>query len=1212
MPMASNYVESLRVDVMCGDITINVINTYTPPQNRVTSSAYDHIAQGLGTHSIVCGDFNAFHTSWGSEYTSVRGIKLHYFIEDNQLVYLNQGEGTRYNARTGVTTPLDLTLVSPNLVTKCTWKIDYDNGTWGSDHYPVEVIINQPPSLSGTGYTPGWMSHKADWEGLYRDCEEKVQSEYVADDDINVHCSNFTTAIMKCAVDNIPRSSGKPRTFNPVPWWSADIRKAILARNRAQNKARRNFKPDDLADYRKKKQVAKKLVLKAKQKHWRDFCSSINYKTDSRKVWRKIKNIQGAQQSDIPVLGKNAEAVDNKAKSNLLATTFAQYSSDAAVHPDVKSHQDFVAEKFHKIIHDPEEPHFIPVGPSYPERSVKPFNQEYQMKELLQALACKKDSAVGHDCISYNILKHSPIITKWALLDLINRIWIEGKVPEAWKIATVIPLPKKGKPPEEPTSYRPISLTSHMCKVMETMVNTRLNHYMESNGLYTPNQSGFRRGRSTTDQIVRLETDIQHAKNSGGYLVAVFLDIEKAYDMLWTDGLLIQLKKYGITGRMFSYISDFLRDRKMQVRVGTTLSEMQDMERGTPQGSCISPTLFNIMVNDFDKNLLADTQTGTDPLEVSQFADDGALWKYSPNLDHAISVVQLQLKKVKVWSDSRGFKISQSKTKAVIFTNKRDKDPEPRKLTLAGVTIDYSETAEFLGLNWDRRLTWEVHITELIKRCNKDMNVMRILSGTTWGADKRMLLTMYQSLILSKLMYGCEAFDSASNNLLKGLDRVQNQALRIITGAIRNTAISSLEVETGQLPLQLKRNEAILKYWARSKAIANLPSAKVSEDEMRLAYLKPNRPGRKSYGISAMNLVKDSGLSNTSIACQTPIPSSPWRFPRILVSTLLTKITSKTDLPARTKAIVEEHIDELWGEGLHIYTDGSKNPDTGVTAAGYVIPSIGISESIRLPDNLSVYSTELIAIHQSLIRVQELHSKGEITYPYEVTIFSDSLSSLQSIENERSKARNDLVQVVIKEHNAVYELGVTIQLVWVPSHIGLPGNEKADMAAKNGLSLQPPHPNYNIGHRECNSIIRSYINKQWQEQWSSTPKGRWLFHLKPRVNRTMISYSSNRKNDKIITKLILGNTRLNGDIAKMVPDMCDECDYCKHRNTTNHYINHCDKFNVERSQLLERASQLGIENAKMDNILIPPAKLRPTVHSLLFDFVISTGQYDKL
>jgi hypothetical protein len=349
---------------------------------------------------------------------------------------------------------------------------------------------------------------------------------------------------------------------------------------------------------------------------------------------------------------------------------------------------------------------------------------------------------------------------------------------------------------------------------------------------------------------------------------------------------------------------------------------------------------------------------------------------------------------------SRGFKLSQTKTKAVIFTNKKGNvlPKEPSKLTLAGIPIEYSETAD-LVLTWDRRLTWDANITELVKRCNKDMNVMRTLSGTTWGDDKRMLLTMYQSLIRSKLMYGCEAFNSTSNNLLKGLDRIQNQALRIITGVIRNTAISSLDAETGELPLQLRRQEAMLKYWARTKAIANLPSAKVSEDEGRLAYLKPDRPGSKSYGISTMIMIKASGLSNTSIASQTPLPTNPRRFHRVLVSTLLTEKTSKIDLPAHTKAIVKEHIDDLWGEGLHIYTDGSKNPDKGITAAGYVIPSIGISESVRLTDNLSVYITELIAIYQSLIRVQELHSKGEISYPYEVTIFSDSLSSLQSIEN---------------------------------------------------------------------------------------------------------------------------------------------------------------------------------------------------------------------
>ena len=158
----------------------------------------------------------------------------------------------------------------------------------------------------------------------------------------------------------------------------------------------------------------------------------------------------------------------------------------------------------------------------------------------------------------------------------------------------VIPILKPGKDKNCPSSYRPISLTSVLCKVMERMISRRLVWYLEKHSLLTPQQCGFRQGRSSTDHLVALEDAIQNAFLSGQYLAAVFFDIEKAYDTAWRRGILNTLKEWGIEGNMLAFVQNFLSNRSFFVRVGTAMSSRCVLENGVPQGSV---TLFAVAIN---------------------------------------------------------------------------------------------------------------------------------------------------------------------------------------------------------------------------------------------------------------------------------------------------------------------------------------------------------------------------------------------------------------------------------------------------------------------------------------------------------------------------------------------------------------------------------------------------------------------------------------
>ena len=172
-----------------------------------------------------------------------------------------------------------------------------------------------------------------------------------------------------------------------------------------------------------------------------------------------------------------------------------------------------------------------------------------------------------------------------------NDIWTSGDLPSIWKLATVIPIPKPNKDHTDPSNYRPIALTSCVCKTMERMVNDRLVWFLESNGLLANIQCGFRQGRSTLDHLVRFESFIRNAFSKNEHVVSIFFDLEKAYDTTWKYGILKDLFDMGLKGNLPNFISNFLSDRHFNVRVNSTFSDEYDQEMGVPLGSILLVTI---------------------------------------------------------------------------------------------------------------------------------------------------------------------------------------------------------------------------------------------------------------------------------------------------------------------------------------------------------------------------------------------------------------------------------------------------------------------------------------------------------------------------------------------------------------------------------------------------------------------------------------------
>ncbi|GFV78470.1 probable RNA-directed DNA polymerase from transposon X-element [Trichonephila clavipes] len=190
------------------------------------------------------------------------------------------------------------------------------------------------------------------------------------------------------------------------------------------------------------------------------------------------------------------------------------------------------------------------------------------------------------------MLRHLDEDSLLSLLYLFNRIWMEQMYPSIWEDAIVIHILKPGKDPKHPRSYRPIALTSCLCKTMERMVNARFIYKLEKNRCIPLIQSGFRKRRCILDNIILLESKIRNALIRRNHLVSIFINIEKAYEHAWRYGILSTLYGYGLRGNLPCLIQNFLDARKFKVRLGDTLSPSFIQAEGVPQGSILSVTLF--------------------------------------------------------------------------------------------------------------------------------------------------------------------------------------------------------------------------------------------------------------------------------------------------------------------------------------------------------------------------------------------------------------------------------------------------------------------------------------------------------------------------------------------------------------------------------------------------------------------------------------------
>ena len=359
----------------------------------------------------------------------------------------------------------------------------------------------------------------------------------------------------------------------------------------------------------------------------------------------------------------------------------------------------------------------------------------------------------------------------------------------------MIPILKRGKDKSQAESYRPVSLTSCVGKLIERLINTRLMWHLQDKEHITPEQAAFRQDRSTEDQIIYITQAIEDAFQDKKHTLAVWTDLENAFDKVWEEGLKLKLHQCGVAGRMFKWTGQYLHNGKAKVQIKQHLSKKRTFRQGVPQGGVLSPTLFLIFIRDILHRMPKNIQGAI-------YADDLVLWCSEEYIITANYRLQQALQVIESWARSWLVKANEKKTTFTIFSLSNQKYSVHLKLN--GQTLHQEDTPTYLGVTLDRRLTWKNQLQKNQARAKIRLVLMKKLSCTEWGADQNLLKKLYIGRIRPVLEYGMAASSAAAKSNSSKLSRVQHQAMRMMTGAMRSTPISAMETVTGLQHLEDK------------------------------------------------------------------------------------------------------------------------------------------------------------------------------------------------------------------------------------------------------------------------------------------------------------------------------------------------------------------------------------------------------------------------
>ena len=598
----------------------------------------------------------------------------------------------------------------------------------GSDHLSILLSILLSPVFHPNERPPSFNYAKARWDGFasYFDSHYPSAEEY-SSFSLSYAAALFTSLTLNAAKSSIPFGRIKRP---PKAWWSAEVEEAVSEKHKAFAATHRS--DEDRQAYISASRRALSVI--AKTEAWQTAYSSLSPRSNPKSVHSLLRSIAGSSSlsSSSPNFPKCSSPRESASVYAAYLRSHFSVSQPKALRSKTRGYLSELRQA------------------TCPVESHSSFCSPFSPTEFLAAASnLTPSTATGPDKVANPMLKHLPRSGMDFLLHIFNLSWSSHSFLSIWKTSSIIPIHKMGKPLDSPASFRPISLTSCVSKLFERIILSRLLFFLESNSILSPRQAGFRPGRSTLDQILYLSRSISDGFNTlrpGSRTILSTIDFSKAFDSVWHPALFHKLISAGLPPCFARWTPSFLSDRRASVVFQNHKSRSFRVRRGVLQGSVLGPVLFSLFINDVPASLPF-------PVSCSLYADDLAVWSSSPSVPTAVEATQGALIRLEHWSEYWCLPLNPSKCEASFFSVDPHQANLQPNILLLGSRLRFNPTPTFLGVTFDRTLSFTKHVSSLKAKFFPRLKALRCISASSWGPSKESLSVLYKSFIRPLLTY---------------------------------------------------------------------------------------------------------------------------------------------------------------------------------------------------------------------------------------------------------------------------------------------------------------------------------------------------------------------------------------------------------------------------------------------------------------------------
>lgn len=748
----TTFIEAVGIEVITTHGPLTIVAVYCPTQSRRSNGSNVQLKNDIQKLSrrnssfVIAGDLNARHTAWGDSRCNSNGNVI---VEDSEAGYyypIHPDQPT-FISRNGVGSKLDIFLT--NITDR--FSIPQTITELSSDHLPVVAEIGAVVERRQVQLRRNY--HRANWVQLQRFVESHLNENPALDstEDIDQALQSIVDVIKEAENRFVPLVP-VTRKFTVI---DENTKRIISLRNAMRRRYQRTLNPRHCYFVKQLTKIVRDRLEKVKN---RQFASEISKLPKlSRPFWRVAKVLKSKPKPIPPLIVNEQKFLTNREKACVVSKHF---SASHNLGRDIIS----------------------PMEPTVSEAvrnldnvlSELPRDKRISVEEVKNNIKFSRNmKAPGMDGVFNLVLKKLGPSAYSMLTKVLNRCLELAYFPNQWKLAKVVPVLKPGKDPTCPKSYRPISLLSALSKVFERCIYNRILCHTELNEILLDEQFGFRRGHSTTYQLQRVTNIINRNKHLSKTTVMACLDIEKAFDNVWHNGLIYKMIRFNFPIYLVKMIQSYLLARKSQVCVIGELSDPYDVEAGVPQGSILGPILYNLFTSDIPA--LPDDGI------LSLFADDTAIVYAGRQIKHVVKKLQNGLNAFVEYLTTWKICVNAAKTQTIVFPHRNSQRLEPTTLIqLNGVDIPWSSEVSYLGLTYDRKLLYRSHVDRTVSKSTIILKKLYPLINRRSKLSVVNKLAVYKQVVLPMLLYAASVWVTCARTHRQKVQRVQNKFLKMI------------------------------------------------------------------------------------------------------------------------------------------------------------------------------------------------------------------------------------------------------------------------------------------------------------------------------------------------------------------------------------------------------------------------------------------------